>query len=80
MAKIIEMDPDARSWLRNGGKLVAGEGDDFWPEVSTRYSRENPTPENPENAQGRVLLEVAVILAIVGVLAAAAAFFAPALS
>lgn len=80
MAQIIEMDPDTRCWFRNCGQQEADEGDHVWPEVSTRYSQEYSALTNPQNAQGRVLLDVAVILAIVGVLATAAAFLAPALS
>ena len=45
-----------------------------------RNSQENPAAADGQNAQGRVLLEVAVTLAIAGILVAAAAYFAPALS
>lgn len=37
--------------------------DDFWPEVSSRHSSENPLLTNPENSPQRVLLEVFLILA-----------------
>ena len=80
MAQIIDMDPDTRCWFRNLERQPAGGDDDIWPEVSTLYLQENPAPANPQNAQGRVLLQVALTLAIIGILASAAAFLGTALS
>ena len=80
MAQIIDMDPDTRCWFRNLEQPPAGGDDDIWPEVSTLYSPENPAPANPQNAQGCVLLEVAVTLAMIGILASAVAFLGTALS
>jgi hypothetical protein len=37
--------------------------DEFWPDVSMRYSQDNPVPMKPENAQTRVLFEIFLILA-----------------
>lgn len=79
MAQIIDMDPDTRCWFRNLERPPAGGGDDdIWPKVSTLDSAGNHAPANP--AQGRVLLDVAVMLAITGILASAAAFLGNALS
>ena len=80
MAQVIDMDPDTRCWFRNLEGQPAGGGDDVWPEVSTLYSPGNAAPASPQTAQGRVLLEVALTLAIIGILAAAAAFLGAALS
>jgi hypothetical protein len=59
----------------HGGSKRAGRADemgsDFWQEVSSRYSRENPVPMNPANKQGRVLFEIFLILAAAGALVAA---------
>jgi hypothetical protein len=37
--------------------------DDVWPDVSMRQSQDNSAPMNPENAQGRVLFEIFLVLA-----------------
>jgi hypothetical protein len=68
---------DSRAWRRRLKPHNDNLDDDFWPGVSTRYSRENPVPANPDNAAGRVLLEVAMLLSGVGVLIAMVAIFLP---
>jgi hypothetical protein len=80
MAQVIDMDPDTRCWFRNLQGQPDGGDEDIWPEVYTLDSPGNPAPAKPQNAQGRVLLDVAVMLAITGILASAAAFLGNALS
>jgi hypothetical protein len=80
MSQIVFSDPDTRCWARQCGESQDEDFDDIWPEVSSRYALENPAPVNPENAPRRVLLEAALVLAIAGLLAVAAAFFVPLLS
>lgn len=78
--QIREMDPDTRCWMRNMQHHPPGGGDDIWPEVATLYCPASPAPANAQTAQGRVLLDVAITLAITGILASAAAFLGNALS
>jgi hypothetical protein len=83
MSQIVFLDADTRCWalqIEESQAASAGNEDDIWPEVSSRYALENPAPVNPENAPRRVLFEVALALAIAGLLAVAAAFMAPLLS
>jgi hypothetical protein len=83
MSQIVFLDADTRCWARQHEERPAARADnedDIWPEVSSRYALENPAPVNPENAPRRVLFEVALVLAIAGFLAIAAALWAPTLS
>jgi len=57
-------DADTRGWHRNGGTWPVSATDDYWPEVSGRYGLENPSPMKSENAAGRVLFEISVVLAV----------------
>jgi hypothetical protein len=70
-------DADSRAWRRRLKPHNDNLDDDFWPEVSTRYSREKPVLANPDNAPGRVFLEIAMLLSAVGVLIAMIAIFLP---
>ena len=54
--------------------------DDFWPEVSGRYSLDHPVMINSENSQVRVLFEALLILAVAGLMAVAASICIPTLS
>src|ERR1019366_744308 len=54
----LYLDADTRCWNQQHAEPQAEAIDDFWPEVSSRYSLENPRPMNPDNAQGRVLAEI----------------------
>jgi hypothetical protein len=74
------MDPDTRCWARQRGEGEGEEYDSVWPEVSTGYSLENPAPVKPENSQRWVLFEIALVLAIAGIMAIAASFLVPVLS
>ena len=80
MSQIVYLDPDTRCWARQCGESQGDDADDVWPEVSSRYSLEDPAPANPENSQRRVLFEVGLVLAIAGIMAIAATFLAFALS
>jgi hypothetical protein len=71
------LDPDTRCWSRQLADNRNDEIDDFWPEVSTRYSLEDSTPVNPANTQGRVLLEIGLVLGAVGALVAAVYILLP---
>jgi hypothetical protein len=42
---------------------VEQEAENFWPDISSRYSRERPAAMDKANAPGRVLLEVFLVLA-----------------
>lgn len=77
MAQVIELDSGSRRWARCAQPLLDETDDVIWPEVSTGYSTENPAPANPMNAQGRVLLEVLLILAIAGIGATVATLIGP---
>ena len=77
MAQVIELDSGGRRWARYTQPRLAETGDDIWPEVSTGYSTDSPAPANPKNAQGRVLLEVLLILAIAGMGAVVATLIGP---
>jgi hypothetical protein len=78
MSRIIHLDPDTRCWARQCGESQGEEYDSVWPEVSTKYSLENPAPVNPENSLRRVLFEITLVLAIAGILALAVGFLIPA--
>ncbi|HWY60578.1 MAG TPA: hypothetical protein VNW15_01625 [Rhizomicrobium sp.] len=80
MSQIVFLDADTRCWARRIEESQTSSADkeaDVWPEVSSDYALENPAPVNPENAPRRVLFEVALVLAMAGLLAVAAAFMAP---
>jgi hypothetical protein len=52
---------------------------DYWPEVSVD-SVEDVVQAKPENSLGRVLLEVFLVLGVAGMIAVAAAIWAPIMS
>ena len=79
MSQGLYLDADTRCWNRQHAEPQAEAIDDFWPEVSSRYSLENPRPMNPDNAQGRVLTEIFLILAGAAALVVAAALWVPTL-
>ena len=66
-------DADTRGWRRNSGTRTTDSGDDFWPEVSSRYGLENPSPMKSENVPVRVLFEISLVLAVAASLAVAVA-------
>ncbi len=59
------------------GRREDDEADDFWPEVSTRHSREAPLTANPANSPQRVLFEMFLVLAGVAVLVLATSLPVP---
>ena len=71
------LDAETRCWSREVVEQDNEPIDAYWPEVSTRYSRENPAPIKPENAQERVLSEIFLVLAAAGVLVAVVTIWLP---
>jgi hypothetical protein len=53
---------------------------DFWPDVSSQYSREELVRAASENSPGRVFLEVFLVLGIAGLAAVVAILWIPILS
>ena len=73
-SSIIEL----ADWRQTRPSQVAKEpSGDFWPEASSRYSRENLPPMNPANSPQRVLFEVFLILAAAGMVVAAVTLWLP---
>jgi hypothetical protein len=70
-------DADTRAWC--GRTQPDAAADDFWPEVSSQYSRKHPVPVKPENSPQRVLFEVFLVLAAAGLAVAAVVIWGPAL-
>jgi hypothetical protein len=64
-------DADTRGWRRNGAKRASDAGEDFWPEVSTRYAPEHPIPMKSENSAQHILFKISAALAVVASLALA---------
>jgi hypothetical protein len=52
-------------------------GNAFFSEVSSRHALENPRPMSSENFPGRALFEISLILGVAGLIAVAAAIWAP---
>ena len=67
-SKVVRLDTGARAGKRHNGKVPAEVDDPFWPEVSSRYALENPTPMNPDNRAGRVVGEIALLFGAIGAL------------
>ena len=67
-SKVIQLDTDARAWKRHSGQMPTDADGSFWPDVSSRYALENPTPMNPDNRAGRVLAEIALLFGAIGAL------------
>jgi len=65
-AHIIPLDRALRARLRPDRRGPGAIDDSSWPEVSSRYASEDATPIRPENGQGRVLGEIALLLSVVG--------------
>ena len=69
-------DADTRGWYGKAQPDAAT--DDFWPEVSSQYSRKNPVPLKPENSPQRILFELFLVLAAAGLAVAAVVIWGPA--
>lgn len=70
-------DADTRGWHRNGGTRATDAGEDFWPEVSTRYAQEYSIPMKFENSAERVLFKISAVLAVVASLVLAVSLLLP---
>jgi hypothetical protein len=57
-------DADTRGWRRNGGARATDAGEDFRPEVSTRYARDYPISMKSKNSTERVLFKISAVLAV----------------
>jgi hypothetical protein len=68
-------DADTRGWRRNGATRATDAGEDFWPEVSTRYAPEQPISMKSENSAEHILFKISAALAVVASLALAASLF-----
>jgi hypothetical protein len=55
-------DADTRGWHRNAGTRATDAGEDFRPEVSTRYAPEYPIAMKSENSMEWVLFEISLVL------------------
>jgi hypothetical protein len=75
-AKIISL--DAPAWKQRPWRMPADADDPFWPDISSRDALENPVPVNPKNRAGRVLSEIVLIFAAIGVLIFLVEAFLPA--
>ena len=68
--------PGGKRSLPSGKELESVSS--FLPEVSSSLPSTGPAQANPENAQGRVFLEIFLILGVAGSLAIAAFLWTPA--
>jgi hypothetical protein len=75
--RVVMMSGESHMRASETGDAVSG---GFWPEVSSRYSQEDPAQLRRENSSGRVFLEVLLVLGVAGLMAVAAAIWIPILS
>jgi hypothetical protein len=74
MADVLKFDPARRAL---SAQTTHEEEFGFWPEVSRGlWAVSDPQPVDPANRQGRVLLEMVLILAATAAIAAAVLLFA----
>ncbi len=57
--------------------MPANVDDPFWPDVSSRYALENPSPMNPNNRAGRVITEIALLFSAIGAFIIGVSAFLP---
>jgi hypothetical protein len=76
-SNVIQLDAASRIRRARAREIPRNCDEPFWPEISSRYSLENPLPLNPDNSAKRALTEIALLFAVVGMLVLAMWAFLP---